>query len=58
MIGYMMEMFKKRKILETTNIVITGLHGYIEVSADKVYDISNLVNSKVGSCEHIRNKLI
>ena len=49
LVGFLLGVLEARDLMKDTNLVITGLHGFVEVSAENVYDFSNLVDSKV-SC--------
>ena len=40
-------MLEQRELSDSVNLVITGLHGYTEVTAGDVVDISNLVSDQV-----------
>ena len=42
-----MQVLKQRELDSKVNLVITGLHGYTEVTADGVVDITTLVNDQV-----------
>ena len=46
MIANLVEQMQKKKIFDNVNIVITGCHGFTEVSTDKVFDISGLADTK------------
>jgi len=41
MIANLIEQLQKKNIFEDVNIIITGCHGFTEVSTDKVFDISS-----------------
>lgn len=45
MIALLVEKLKKNNLFDDVNIVITGLHGFVEISADKVFDISQFIGS-------------
>ena len=45
MIALLVEKMKKANLFDDVNIVITGLHGFVEISADKVFDISQFIGS-------------
>jgi len=46
LVGELMSLLERRGELDTTNIIITGLHGFVDVSAESAVDISNLADSK------------
>ena len=46
LVGELMSVLERRGELDTTNIIITGLHGFVDVSAESAVDISNLAESK------------
>ena len=47
LVGELVAELERRELLQDTNLVITGLHGFTEVEAETVFDISNLVDPKV-----------
>ena len=46
MIANLVEHLHKNNIFDDVNIIITGCHGFTEVSNDKVYDISGLADTQ------------
>eukprot|EP00090_Calanus_glacialis_P045876 TRINITY_DN8762_c0_g1_i2.p1 TRINITY_DN8762_c0_g1~~TRINITY_DN8762_c0_g1_i2.p1 ORF type:complete len:580 (+),score=132.33 TRINITY_DN8762_c0_g1_i2:291-2030(+) len=46
MIANLVEQMQKKNIFDNVNIIITGCHGFTEVSTDKVFDISGLADIK------------
>jgi len=46
MIANLVEQLHKKNIFDEVNIIITGCHGFTEVSTDKVFDISGLADIK------------
>ena len=42
-----MQVLKQRELASKVNFVITGLHGYTEVTAEGVVDITNFVSDQV-----------
>ena len=62
MIALLVEKLKRSNLFDDINIVITGLHGFVEISADKVFDISQFIGSgkhlfKASSCQPIRGSI-
>ena len=46
MIANLVEQLQEKNIFDDVNIIITGCHGFTEVSTDKVFDISGLADIK------------
>jgi len=46
MIANLIEQLQKKNIFDDVNIIVTGCHGFTEVSTDKVFDISSLADPK------------
>jgi hypothetical protein len=43
----LVSVFEERDLLQTVNLVVTGVHGYTEVTTEGVVDISNYISDKV-----------
>jgi len=43
MIALLVEKLKLHKLFEDVNIIITGIHGYVDITADKVVDITQYI---------------
>ena len=46
MIARLVEQLQRNNLYEETNIVLTGAHGFAEITADKVFDISQYLPDK------------
>jgi len=46
MIANLIEQLQKKMIFDDVNIIITGCHGFTEVSTDKIFDISKYADPK------------
>jgi hypothetical protein len=42
LVGHLVESLTEARLLDSLNLVVTGLHGFAEVSAEHVFDITNL----------------
>ena len=45
MIALFVENLKRSNLFDDLNIIVTGVHGFVEITADKVFDISKYVGS-------------
>jgi len=45
-VGHLVGLLEGRGVLESTNLVVTGLHGFAELSAENVVDLTKLVDAK------------
>ena len=45
LVGHLLESLTAGQLLDSVNLVVTGLHGFAEVSAEHVFDITNLVGT-------------